>query len=247
MQLGLVLLLIDLLLVVHAAKTGRFWAWGMIIMMVPGFGALIYVLVELVREWFASAQGQLAGRRVSKTLDPDRQYRLLTDQLKVGDTIANRAALAEECLELGKFEEARRHYEHILPMGDDSVYALGEARGQFGLGHAPEAVATLDDLRARWPTYQWAEGHLLYPRALVESGRMQDALLEYQAVANYHPEVEARVRCGLLLDKAGRRFEANAVLGKVLARFKPAPRHVRQAQSEWIARAEKTLREGADV
>ena len=204
--------------------------------------------------WSSSCLNGSPARKVNKRAAACRKRSITTDSiacspisLKSAIRFANRAALAEECLELGKFEEARRHYEHILPMGDDSVYALGEARGQFGLGHAPEAVATLDDLRARWPTYQWAEGHLLYPRALVESGRMQDALLEYQAVANYHPEVEARVRCGLLLDKAGRRFEANAVLGKVLARFKPAPRHVRQAQSEWIARAEKTLREGADV
>ena len=59
-----------------------------------------------------------------------KRYRALSDQLEVTDTIANRAALAEECLALGKFEEALAHYEHILalPMGDDAIYALGKAR-----------------------------------------------------------------------------------------------------------------------
>jgi hypothetical protein len=249
MQLGLVLLLIDIACIVHAAKTGRFWPWGMIIFLIPGFGALAYLLFELVPEWSGSVQGQKARQRVVSTLDPQRHYRLLTDQLEVADTIANRAALAEECLELGKFDEAERHYDHVLalPMGDDAVYALGKARAQFGLGHPQEVVTTLDALRSRWPDYQSPEGHLLYARALEESGRTEDALLEYRAVADYYPGAEARVRYGLLLEKAGRRFEANAVLTEALARYKRAPRYVRRMQSEWIARAEKALRENAEV
>ena len=244
MPFGIVLLLINVGLIVHAAKTGRFWPWGYIILFIPGLGALAYVLVELLPEWFGSAQGQQARRRVVSTLDPEKRYRALSDQLDVADTIANRSALADECLALGKFAEAERHYDHILslPMGDDAVYALGKARAQFGLGHPQGAVATLEDLRARWPDYQSAEGHLLYARALEESGRTDDALYEYQAVANYYPGAEARVRYGLLLEKAGRRSEAKAVFTEVLTQLKRAPKYVRRVQAEWIALAEKALR-----
>jgi hypothetical protein len=141
MPLGLVLLLIEVVCIVHAAKTGRFMPWGLIILFIPGFGALAYVLIELVPEWFGSAQGQHARRKVASTLDPGKRYRLLTDELAVADTIANRAALAEECLALGQFQEAEQHYDHILalPMGDEPVYALGKARAQFGLGDAQGA------------------------------------------------------------------------------------------------------------
>jgi len=127
-------------------------------------------------------------------------------------------------------------------MGDDAIYALGKARAEFGLGHPQEAVATLDDLRRRWPDYQSAEGHLLYARALEESGRIEDALAEYRAVANYYPGAEARVRYGQLLQKADRRDEAKAVLSEVLAQFKRAPAYVKRAQAEWIALAENALR-----
>ena len=244
MPFGIVLLLINVGLIVHAAKTGRFWPWGYIILFIPGFGALAYVLVELAPEWFGSAQGQKARRHMVNTLDPSKRYRALTEQLEVADTIANRAALAEECLELGKFTEAEYHYEHILalPMGDDPIYALGRARAQFGRSHPEGAVATLDDLRKRWPDYQSAEAHLLYARALEESGRTDDALYEYQAVANYYPGAEARVRYGLLLDKAGRQNEAKAVFTEVLTQLKCAPKYVRRVQAEWIALAEKALR-----
>lgn len=245
MQIGFLLVLLDVLCVVHAAKTGRFWPWGAVILAVPGFGALAYFLMEILPEWLGTPQGQLVRHRVSKTLDPAKHYRMLSDQLEVTDTIANRVALAEECLELEKFEEALRHYDHVLalPMGDEAVYALGKARAQFGLGQSDEAIATLDGLRMRWPDYQSAEGHLLYARALEENGRIEDALFEYQAVANYFSGAEARVRYGLLLDKAGRQAEAKAVLSEVLARYKRSPRYVRRMQSEWIARAQKALRD----
>ena len=244
MPFGIILFLIEISLIVHAAKTGRFWPWGFVILFIPVFGALAYVLVELLPEWFGSAQGQTARRRMVSTLDPGRRYRALCDQLEVTDTIANRAALADECLTLGKFDEALGHYDHVLalPMGDDAIYALGKARAQFGLGHPQDAVATLDDLRKRWPDYQSAEAHLLYARALEESGRTDDALFEYQALANYYPGAEARARYGFLLDKAGRRAEAKVVFTELLTGLKRAPNYVRRVQAEWIALAEKALR-----
>ena len=145
---------------------------------------------------------------------------------------------------LGKFAEAEGHYRHILalPMGDDAVYALGKARAQFGLGHPQDAVATLEDLRARWPDYQSADGHLLYARALEDSGHTAEALFEYQAVANYYPGAEARARYGLLLDKTGRKADARVVFTELLTQLKRAPKYVRRVQAEWIALAEKALR-----
>jgi hypothetical protein len=154
MQFGLILLLVEVALIVHAAKTGRFLPWGLIIFFIPGFGAIAYVLFELVPEWFGSVQGQQARRRVVNTLDPGKRYRVLSDQLEVTDTIANRAALAEECLALGKFDEALQHYEHILalPMGDDAICPRQGARpirsrtAAGGGGHARRPARTLAGL-----------------------------------------------------------------------------------------------------
>jgi hypothetical protein len=244
MPLAVILFVIDITLVVHAAKTGRFSPWGYIILMIPGVGALAYVLVELLPEWFGSAQGQSARRRLVNTLDPERRYRELGDQLDVADTVANREALAEQCLALGKFEEAQHHFDEILkrPLGEEPIYFLGLARAQFGLGRPSDAIVTLDDLRTRWPSYQSHEGHLLYARALEESGRGDEAIEEYKALADYYPGAEARVRYGLLLDRLGRRAEAEVVLSDLLRHMKRAPKYVRGVQAEWIAAAEKALR-----
>jgi hypothetical protein len=244
MPFALVLVLVDATLVIHAAKTGRFWPWAYVILLLPGFGALGYVIVELVPAWMGSAHGQQARKQLSRSFNPLKHYRLLADRLDIADTIASRAALADECLDLGKFAEAKGHYEHILsqPLGDDPIYCVRKARAEFGLDCPLDAVATLDDLRQRWPDYQSAEAHLLYARALEAGGRSHEALAEYQALSAYYPGAEPRVRYGLLLNMLGRRDEARNLFADVVKQLRRAPKHVRKLQGEWIAIAERESR-----
>jgi hypothetical protein len=244
MPIAFALILLDVILVVHAAKTGRFSPWAYLILLLPGVGAVAYVLVELLPEWLGSVQGQKARKRVINTLDPEKHYRRLADDLAISDTIANRVDLAEECLLLGKFEEARIHYENALsrPMGDEPNYALGKAKAEFGLRRPQDAVETLDTLRERWPDFQSADGHLLYARGLEESGREAEALNEYWALVDYYPGAEARVRFAMLLQKTGRDAEARRLCADVLTQMRRAPKYVRKVQAEWIAAAERMLR-----
>jgi hypothetical protein len=244
MPLAVVLFLVDATLVIHAAKSGRFWPWAYVILLLPGFGALGYVIVELVPEWMGSVHGRQTRKRLSRNFNPEKQYRQLADQLEVADTIASRAALADECLDLGKFVEAKRHYEHILaqPLGDDPIYCVRKARAEFGLEAWQQAVATLDDLRRRWPDYQSGEAHLLYARALEAGGRTQEALDEYQALSAYYPGAEPRVRRALLLKAVGRGAEARGLFAEVVKQLRRAPRHARRLQAEWIAIAERESR-----
>jgi hypothetical protein len=208
------------------------------------FGALAYLFVELGPEWFGSYQGQKARTHLVNTIDPGRRYRALTDELTITDTIANRSALAEECLLLGKFDEARHHYDAVLtrPFGEEPAYMLGRARAEFGVGQPADTVATLDELRHRWPDYQSAEGHLLYARALEEIGRTNEAIEEYKALSGYYPGAEARVRYGILLNRLGREDEGKVVLDDLLTHMRRAPKSVRKVQAEWIGMAEKALR-----
>jgi hypothetical protein len=241
--IALVILLLDITLVYHASRTGLLQPWAFIILMIPGIGVLAYIVVELVPEMLSGPGAQQARRRVANKLDPEKLYRGLSDRLAATDTIANRAALAAECLNIGRFEEAERHYDHILklPMGSDPVYALGKAKAEFARNRAAEAIATLDDLQKRWPDFQSAEGHLLYARALAEGGRPDEALEEYCAVAAYFPGAEARVRYGLLLNLMGRTAESNVVFTELLVQMKRAPKYLREAQAEWLSIAEKQL------
>jgi hypothetical protein len=240
---GLIIILLDISLVYHAAKTGRLQPWAFIILMVPLIGALAYIIVELLPEWLGSHDVQQARKRVAGKFDPEKRYRELSDRVVITDTIANRAALAQECVDIGRFEEAEQHYDHILslPMGHDPIYALGKARAQFARKRPADALATLDELQRTWPDYNSAEAHLLYARALAEAGRTDEALAEYHALLDYAPSAEAKVRYGQLLKRAGRLTDAKLVFNEFLIHMRRAPKHVRKAQAEWIGIAEKQI------
>jgi hypothetical protein len=244
MPIVVILAVVNILLILHAAKTGRFLPWGFIILMMPGIGALAYAAMVLIPEYFGSHRGWQARNPAGRALDPHRQYRALKDQVELADTIANRAALAEECVALGRFREAEAHYDAILakPLGDEAANLLGKARAVFGDGRASETVELLDRLRERWPDYESAEGHLLYARALEESGRLAEAADEYRDLSGYHAGAEPSVRYALALRKLGREADARETLIEVVRRIELAPRYVRKAQAEWLAIARQALK-----
>jgi hypothetical protein len=244
MPFAVALLAIDVLFIVHAARTGRLWPWTCVIVGLPGLGALAYAVMELVPYWLAACRARRVRRQISRALDAERRYRALHEQLAGSDTVAIRAALARECCRLELFGEARRHCRDILarPHGQQATFMIIQAQAEFGMGLYGDVLATLDALKARWPAYESSEGHLLYARALDESGRDCEALVEYDELARYHAGAEPRVRHALLLRRLGRREEAEARLAGLIAEFHRAPKFVRRAQAEWLGLAVAAVR-----
>jgi len=244
MNVGILITLVDVALIVHAAKTGRFSPWGFIILYLPGIGALAYVVVELLPEWFGSYKVRRARRQFAGAIDPTGRYRQLHDELEIVDTIANRSALAQECLALGKYDEALGQYDAILarPLGEEPGFMLGKARAEYGLGDAAAAIATLEELERRWPAYRSADGRLLYATALEMAGRNDEALANYLDVGRHYPGAEPRVRQAQLLQRLGREAEARAIAEEVVRTLDRAPAHVRRSQRQWLASAQKLAR-----
>jgi len=92
MPVALVVFLLDITLIYHASRTGRLQPWGFIILMIPLVGALAYIVVELVPEWFGSPGAQQARKRIAGKLDPEKYYRELSDRVANTDTTAPRRA-----------------------------------------------------------------------------------------------------------------------------------------------------------
>jgi hypothetical protein len=240
----IIVAVLNIALIAHAAKTGRFMPWGFIILLLPGIGALAYVVVELLPEWFGSTKVRRTRQQIAGAMNPTGRYRQLQEELEIVDTIANRSALAGECLTLGKYEEALAQYDAILarPLGEEPGFMLGKARAEYGLGDANAALATLDELKRRWPDYHSADGHLLYAMALEREGRDDEALAHYAAVGQYFPGAEPRVRQAQLLQRLGRDGEARALAEDVVRTLGRAPAHVRKSQRQWLASAQKLAR-----
>ena len=235
---------LDVLLIVHAARTGRFLPWGFVILFLPGVGALVYVAFALAPGWLGSYGAQKARRSIASALDPTGRYRALRDELDLVDTIANRGALAEECLRIGRPQEALGHYEAILarPHGDEPAFLIRKARALRELGRAEEAVATLETMMAEAPDLHSPEGQLLFARALEAAGRPEEALEAYARVSNRFPGPEPRVREARLLERLGRHDQARSIAEEVVRSLRRAPRHVQANQREWFALARDLAR-----
>ena len=145
MPVALVVLLLDITLIYHASKTGRLQPWAFIILMIPLVGALAYIVVELVPEWFGSPGAQQARKRIAGKLDPEKAYRELSDRLAGSDTIANRQALAAECLNVAAVRRSRaplRSYPHAADgprTGLRAGQGAGAIRSQSFCGYARDA------------------------------------------------------------------------------------------------------------
>jgi hypothetical protein len=239
---ALVILLLDITLVYHASRTGRLQPWAFIILMIPGIGALAYIVVELVPEMLSRPGAQRARRRVADRLDPEKLYRELSDRLAATDTIANRVALAAECQRIERFNEAERRYDHILQLPLATIRSMRWARRR------PSSVAIVRPRRSRRWTICKKAGRIFNPQKVICSmpghwARSGASMRRLRSFMRSQPTSQARrrVRCGLLLNLVGRAAEARVVFNELLIQMRRAPKYLRQAEAEWLSIAEKQL------
>ncbi len=235
MPFGILELGLQILLAIHAARTGRLQPWLYIIVFLPGIGCLLYVIIELLPELTSGRTGRKLQSGVVAAVAPGRTYRALARQVEIAPTVYNKRNLAEECLQLGRPAEAVELYRACLTglHADDPGLRYGLARALFEAGDAPGAVAELDALGRDHPKHRTAEGHLLYARSLDAAGQTDLALGEYAALVEYFSGEEARFRYGELLARTGRTEQAMEQYREVVRRVDLVGSVYRRVQRPW--------------
>jgi hypothetical protein len=243
MPLLIIPIIIQVLLIVHAVKTGRNQLWIWVLAFVPLAGAIAYVAVEILPELFRSRAAQRTARGLKKAIDPGAQLRRLESEVRVGSNVASRQRYAEELLRHERYDDAIAQYRDALSglYEHDPNLMLGLAQAQFGKGDAGAARTTLDELIRLNPEFRSPAGHLLYARALESEGEVHKALEEYRVLAPSYPGAEASVRYAQLLHKQGQRAEAQKIVRELLEQARIAPGHYRRAQRVWLEAAQRLL------
>lgn len=233
--------LLHVALAVHAIQRHRRDGWLLLILMLPGVGALMYVLL-MVWEWLLGA-ARVPAPPSRPPVDAEQELRHRRAALAMADNLLNRLALALVCLKHGHYGEAAELFES-LDAGecpDDPLILLGLARSQFALERFDAAKRSLDRLIAENPDFRSEAGHLLYARSLEALGEVQDALHEYEVLTSYCQEPEALCRHALLLTSLGRPGEATVLYQSLLGALRRAPRHYARLHHQWIALAEREI------
>lgn len=235
--------LIQIACAIHVVRTGRPMYWIFIILVTSVLGCIVYFFVAILPDLTASRSARQATDKLVRTVDPERELRRLSDQFETADTIENRRLLADEWVRQGQASRAIELYEGARHgvMRDEPILLTGMAAAQLAADRPTEAIATLDRLREANPTYQSSDAHLLYARAMEAAGRDDDALEEYEALVTYFPGVEARCRMGLLLERLGRKAEAQVAFHQVVRSLDKAGRGFRQSQRDWYELARQRI------
>ncbi len=241
--LVLATLAIQILCAIHVVRSGRQLYWIWIIVALPGIGCTVYFVTQILPELRNDPRSRKMARQVLHTFDPERQRRHIQQQLEVTDTVANRRALANECLRLGDFSNAADLFRSCLKgiHDNDPEFLLGLAKAQSGMNDFAGTKQSLEELIKTNPDYHSSDAHLLYARTLEELGDAKMAITEYEALATSYPGEEARYRYGLLLRKQERFREAREVFLSMLKRAKLAPRYYRRKEKEWLSAAQREL------
>ena len=139
------ILLLQIVCLIHAGRTGRPYYWFMIILFVPGLGILAYLAVEVIPALLRGRAATRFSRTVAAGVDPTRQYRKLARALETVPSVANFRGLADECVRLGRYDEAIELYKSALTgMHETEPGAMvGLATAEFRNGDANAAGALL--------------------------------------------------------------------------------------------------------
>ena len=234
---------LDILCIVHIMKTGRPYQWAFLVVMVPVGGAIAYAVVEMLPDLRHSRAGCQAVKDIDQVIDPDRDYRELIARVEEADTVENQLALAKECLCREQHEDGAKLLERCLAgiHENDPVIMLPLAQARFGQRDYEGTRVVLDRLREAHPDLSSPEGHLLYARCLEAEDDTEQALVEYQALADYYPGEEARCRYALLLQKLGQVDEARAQFSEVKRSVERASKVYFRAQRDWYQVATQNL------
>jgi hypothetical protein len=150
-------------------------------------------------------------RKVAAAVDPTPQYRELARALDTVPSVANFRGLADECVRLGRYDEAIELYKSALTgMHETEPSAMiGLATAEFGNGDANAAGATLDRMFAANPEFSSAEADLLAARILEAEGRLPEALSACERLS------VTKGRMALLLQRTAAEQRARTIFEKI--------------------------------
>jgi hypothetical protein len=226
-------LLIQVTLIIHVIRTGRPNWWIFFILLAPGIGSGVYILLEILPNAGLFSVLRKAEQKVIKTLDPSRELREAQDAFDLTPTIGNRLRLANASSEMGDWTSAERLFKDSLhgQFADDPAALFGWARTLVELGRPKEAIETINRLRVLGR--EGPNEALVFARAAEALEQNEEAEEAYAFAAPRVPTLEAQARYVRFLRLAGKDVDATRELQEFDARLARIPRHFQADARKW--------------
>jgi hypothetical protein len=226
-------LIIQISLIIHVIRTGRPNQWVFFILMAPGIGSFVYLVLEILPEMGLFTFLRKAEQKVIKTLDPTKELREAQNAFDLSATVGNRLRLADASANMADWVAAERLYKDCLSgqFEDDPTALIGHARALVELGQPSAALDRIAQLRAlgREGPYE----ALIYARASEALNQYVDAQDAYAFAAPRIPTLEAQARYVRFLRLQGQDVDATRELQEFDARLARVPRHFQADARKW--------------
>jgi hypothetical protein len=240
--LGAGSLIIQILCVIHAVRTGRNQIWIWVIMIGSLLGCTAYFAFELMPELFGPGSRYARKARDRVRTDPVNALQSAEANVARADTAASREALGDAQMLAGAPREAAQQYRTALDRvnGSDAGLETKLANALLQAGEYREALTSLD--RIPVPLAIGEADRLSYLRAqvLAAMGQQQEAATIYADIVARMPGIEPSCRYGALLVDMKRWDEAVAILAPIGRMSSLNAKSAEEA--EMIAWAHQTVR-----
>ena len=238
---------VQILCAVHCVRGGRSQLWLMVIIFLSLPGCLAYFIFEILPGLMGRREVRAVKQAAVKAMDPEREIRLAREAVDTADTAANRIALADALVALGRWGEAIPHYDmaEMKSPGVDRPTRFKLAQACFEAGKGDRARELLEAMPPSGSQSENDRATLLLGRLFEADGESDRALALYADVGERMPGAEAQCRQAALLMTLGRRSEALRPLSEAERRAKRMDRQERAKQAdmyEWASRNLSELR-----
>jgi hypothetical protein len=226
------------LCLLHMIKNRADQRWFFLVVFVPGIGALIYVVSEVLPRLRGS------GFALQIPMLEQLNLKALEKQFRFSDTVDNRVLLAEAYLAKGRNREALELYRPVLqgPFKKNPYLLYGYAKACFCNGEHAEALSTLDFGEQLGNPERQRQRRLLKAMVLEALGDARAGEAYQAAVAGFHGE-EARCRYGLFLAKRGDAAAAKHQFDQTIEYAGFSDRDYRRRERVWIRLAKTQAKE----
>lgn len=221
--------------IVHFIRRRPDWFWLFIIIFLGGWGALIYIAVEMVPD-----AGLL--RQSFKVFPRRRRIHELESAVLDNPSAGNYEELGDLYLEEGKYSRARQCLDKSIAARADSpdpFYRRGIA--EIGQGDFPAAVTDLERVVAGDHQYDFHRAAALLAHAYANTGQAEKAEALFQQVTKISTASETYYNYATFLSSQGRNAEARQWAQRILAKKPTMPGYLRRRERPWFRRANTFL------
>lgn len=221
--------------IVHFIRRRPDWFWLFIIIFLGGWGALIYIAVEMVPD-----AGLL--RQSFKVFPRRRRIHELESAVLDNPSAGNYEELGDLYLEEGKYSRARQCLDKSIAARADSpdpFYRRGIA--EIGQGDFPAAVTDLERVVAGDHQYDFHHAAALLAHAYANTGQAEKAEALFQQVTKISTASETYYNYATFLSSQGRNAEARQWAQRILAKKPTMPGYLRRRERPWFRRANTFL------